>query len=419
MKRRVVITGLGAVTAAGEGAAPLWEAVTNGCSGIDYVSFYEGSPWKPVGAAVRDFNPEKYIAQRKALKVMARDIQLAVAAAALSLDDAGMRSSVFDRGRFGVIVGSGVLNHELDELAYSVQNSLDSEGRLDLNKFGEDGLPALFPLWLLKYLPNMSACHVSILFDLQGPNNTITTGASAGLQAVGEAYRIVERGAADVMLAGGAESKLNPVGLSQYKVLGVLSETGGDPKKIYRPFDAASKGLVVGEGAGFLVLEELEHAKKRGARIYAEVAGFGSSSLTGRKEALGAALEEARLSAREVGYIQASGLGLEEDDLKEAEAIEEVFCNGAGENVLVSASKPVVGFTGFSAGPVDAVVSTLALWNQVIPPVVNFNKPRREFKFRIVADKPVRTKFQNAVTNTFGFGGQCASLVTKGVPRES
>lgn len=411
MKRRIVVTGLGAVTAAGEGAAPLWEAVTNGCSGIDYVSFYEGSSWKPIGAAVKDFNPEKYVAQRKALKVMARDIQLAVAAAALSLDDSGARSSVFDRTRFGVIVGSGVLNHELDELAYSVQNSLGPQGRLDLKKFGEDGLPALFPLWLLKYLPNMSACHVSILFDLQGPNNTITTGASSGLQAIGEACRIIERGAADLMLAGGAESKLNPVGLSHYQVLGVLSEAEDDPKKTYKPFDTASRGLVVGEGAGFLMLEELEHAKRRGARIYAEIAGFGSSSVTGQKEALRAALADARVSEKEVGYIQASGLGLEADDMQEAEAIEEVFCNGTGGNILVSASKPVVGFTGFSAGPVDAVISTLALWNQVVPPVVNFNKPRRGFKFRIVADKPVKAKFKNAVTNTFGFGGQCASLV--------
>ncbi len=410
LKRRVVITGLGAITALGEGAQPLWEAVVAGRSGVDFINFDDES-WKPIGATVKDFSAEKYITQRKALKVMARDIQLAVAASSLALDDAGVKTLELNRGRFGVIVGSGVLNHELDELAYCVQSSVGENGQLDLKKFGEEGLSALFPLWLLKYLPNMPACHISILFDLQGPNNTITTGASSGLQAVGEAYRIIERGGADMMLAGGAESKVNPVGLSQYKILGVLSESA-DPKKACKPFDAEPDGLVVGEGAGFLVLEDLEHAKKRNAKIYAEITGFGSSSGSGQKIAMKAALNEAGVAAGDIDYVQASGLGLEKEDLFEAEALEETF-KTSKQGPFVSSSKPVVGFTGFASGALDLILSTLALQNQAVAPTLNFNKPKREWNFKIVKGAAVKTKLKNAMTNTFGFGGQSVSMVTK------
>ena len=414
MKKRVVITGLGAITALGEGADALWQAAVEGRSGIGFLDVPAGSgAWRVPAATVRGFSPEKFVARRKALKVMARDIQLAVAGASLALDDSGIRGTAFDRERFGVIVGSGVLNHELDELTHSIRNSLDASGRLDLQKFGEDGLSALFPLWLLKYLPNMSACHISILFDLQGLNNTITTGASAGLQAVGEAMRIIQRDDADCMLAGGAESKVNPVGISQYKVLGALSDSssgcaGGD----YRPFDERTRGFVVGEGAGFLLLEELEHAKKRGAKIYAELVGFGSSSKNGRKLAMEAALSDAGVRVSDLHYLQASGLGLKEEDRSEAQAIYDVF-NGAGKNLSVSALKAVTGFTGFSAGALDLIVSTQALWHHTIPPTVNFSKAEKDWGFQIVKDKALRKPISYAMTNAFGFNGQAASVVAK------
>jgi 3-oxoacyl-[acyl-carrier-protein] synthase II len=409
LKKRVVITGLGAITAVGEGAGSLWEAAIEGRSGIRVLDELSAVGAGPVSAGVVDgFSPEKYVEQKKALKVMARDIQLAVAGARLAMDDSKVLSSPFDHERFGVIVGSGVLNHELDELAYSVQNSLDDSGRLDLKKFGDSGLSALFPLWLLKYLPNMSACHISILFDLQGMNNTITTGASSGLQAVGEACRIIERGDADLMLAGGAESKVNPVGISQYRVMGALDASGGK----FRPFDASASGFVVGEGAGFLVLEDLEHAKKRNARIYAEVAGFGSASGSARKAAMQTALKEALLSPSDIRYLQASGLGLKDEDRREAEAIHEVF-NGDGKNLSVSASKPITGFTGFSSGPLDLILSTLALTHQEIPPVGNFTKAEREWGFQIVHGQALKKRMNAAMTNSFGFGGQAVSVVTK------
>ncbi len=410
MKKSVVITGLGAITAVGEGTDALWAAAIEGRSGISFLDEFGGSYERKVLAAViRDFSPEKYVTQKKALKVMARDIQLAVAGARLAIDDSNVETWSFNHERFGVIVGSGVLNHELDELAYSVQNSLDDSGKMNLARFGDSGLSTLFPLWLLKYLPNMSACHISILFDLQGMNNTITTGASAGLQAVGEAFRIIERGGADLMLAGGAESKVNPVGMSQYQLLGALNHTGSAN---FRPFDAAANGFVVGEGAGFLLLEELEHAKKRGAKIYAEVMGFGSASNCGRKKAMEAAIKEAGLKASDVHYLQATGLGLKDEDRREAQAISEVF-NGTGKNLFVSASKPITGFTGFSAGSLDLIVSTLALQHQMIPAVANFSKSERDWGFQIVSGNALKKQMSYAMTNAFGFNGQAVSIITK------
>ncbi len=369
--RRVVITGLGAMTSAGEGSQALWEAVTSKKSGIKPV-FLDGGEAVALAATIENFEPEKYVTQRKSLKVMARDIQLAVAAASLAMGEAGIKTGSFDPDRFGVIVGSGVFNHEIEELSYSVANSLDSNQNLDLQKFGSEGLGSLFPLWLLKYLPNMPACHISILFDLRGMNNTITTGASGGLQAVGEAFRIIERGAADLMLAGAAESKVNPVGLSEYQLLG-----------------ASSDSFAVGEGAGFVVLEELEHAQKRGAKIYAEVIGFGSSYQQGHFFSMNAALKDAKLSPEKISYIQASGIGIAREDQEENKAMKQVF-GDAFSSIRVEKSKSVIGFTGFASGILDLIISTLALKNKK------------------------ETASVSAMTNAFGFNGQTATVVTRG-----
>lgn len=404
--KRVVITGTGAMTALGEGAEALWSAAREGRTGIDRIRFGEnGTEISFPAAAIQNFSPEKFVTQRKALKVMARDIQLAVAAASLALDDALVKSAAVDRRRFGIIVGSGVLNHELDELAYSVLQSLGPDKRLDLKKFGTDGLPALFPLWLLKYLPNMSACHISIFFDLQGPNNTLTTGASAGLGAVAEAFRIIRRGSADLMLAGGAESRLNPLGLSQYRLMNVLSDDG------YRPFDRASRGFIVGEGGGFVVLEELEHAKKRGARIYGEIIGAGTAASDAPALAMKTALAQSGIGARDVDYVQAAGIGLPQEDDREAEAIESVL--GASTDLCVTASKPVTGFTGYSAGALDFILSSLAVSKQEVPPVREAASTACSRGFKLVKDFPAKKKIRHSVTHAFGLKSPSVCVVTK------
>ncbi|OGW90951.1 MAG: hypothetical protein A3D28_01190 [Omnitrophica bacterium RIFCSPHIGHO2_02_FULL_63_14] len=398
MKRSIVITGLGAITALGEGADALWRAAREARSAI------RGLPDGFKGASLEAFEPEKFVTQRKSLKIMARDIQLAVAAASLALEDAGAKAWAGPRDRFGVIVGSGVLNHELDELLASFQASAAPEGGVDLKRFGTDGLSALFPLWLLKYLPNMPACHISIAFNLQGVNNTITSGAAAGLQAVGEAARIIERGAADLMLAGGAESKVNPVGFSHYDVLGVLS------RGAYRPFDERADGIVPGEGAGFVLLEEKEHAIRRGARIYAGVTGFGSSNSSGHAIAMRAALDDAGLGADGVDYLQASGIGIPEEDRLEAGAIEEVF-DGSATRLAVSASKAVTGFTGFSAGPLDLILAARAITEQTVTPAAGLEREQKNWRLAFVKGAPRPMRVRRAMVNASGLGAQCASVV--------
>jgi len=404
MKRRVVITGLGVLCAAGEGHAALWKQIQSGESAIRPLCLGEGQEtFETLAGVVPDFCAEKYIEQRKSLKVMARDIQLAVASAKLAYEDARFPKASIEKTRAGVIVGSGVLDHELDELAYSVQQSLDSERRLDLKRFGEDGMGALFPLWLLKYLPNMPACHISILFDFQGPNNTLTSGASAALQAIGEAFFIIQRGHADVMLAGGAESKTNAHGLSQYQVMRVLSKA--KEPSAYRPFESGRDGFIAGEGAAFLVLEEYERARSRGATIYAEIGGFGSSFYDGRRQALKAAVDDAKITAKDIDFVQGSGIGLDADDSAELEAMRAFFPSEVSAGLL----KPVVGFTGFAAGAVDAASCALAVKEQTVPPST---QNRSVFPFRF-HPKPVKQPIRNALVNTFGFNGQAASLVLK------
>lgn len=411
--RRVVITGLGVLSAAGEGASPLWSALREGRTLIGrYAADAAEGDWNPVGAFIRDFSPEKYVPQRKAIKVMARDIQLAVSAARLAIEDAGTGLSTSPRERFGVIVGSGVLNHELDELAQPILQSLDASGRLDLQKFGGEGLPALFPLWLLKYLPNMPACHISIFFDLQGPNNTLTTGSSSGLQAVGEALRIIQRGSADVMLAGAAESKINPVGMAQYRVLGALASEKGDPRSVYRPFDDCASGLVIGEGATFFLLEEFEHAKRRGAKMYGEVTGFGASSKKGRAVAIRSALDEARLKPSDIDYVHAAGIGIRDEDSLEIEAIDQVL-GAASSGVAVSATKAVTGYTGYNAGTLDLAASLLAMRHEEAPPTVNFEKASRPFRFHLVKEKTLKKKIKFTLTNACGYDGQSAVVAMR------
>lgn len=410
-RRRVVVTGLGAVTAHGEGADALWNAFAEGRSAIDWMAFGDGG-WKVPAAYFSGFAPEKFVSQRKSLKVMARDIQLAVAAASLAMQDARLSPGGYDPDGFGVLVGSGVLNHELDELAYSVRQSLDGSGKLDLQRFGQDGLSALFPLWLLKYLPNMPACHVSIAFDLRGMNNTLTTGGSAGLQAIGEAARIIERGTCDRMIAGGAESKVNPVGLSAYRAMGLLDEKVSDPKDAYRPFASDARGLVVGEASAFVVLEEYEAAKKRGATIVAEVAGYGAASARGIGGAMKRALADAGMTAKELSLVQACGLGLAAEDKLERDAINDVF-NGSASSTWLTGSKPSTGFSGFSSGALDLLLAAQSLRLREVAPYANVAPGRSGLALRVAEKKTADPKLRAALVNSFGLGGQAVSMVLK------
>ncbi|MCD6404681.1 MAG: beta-ketoacyl-[acyl-carrier-protein] synthase family protein, partial [Planctomycetes bacterium] len=339
MRRRLVITGIGIVSPLGLSAEDHFNALVSGTCAIAPISLFEAGDF-PAGfaAEVKGFRANKFVKNRKSIKIMARDIRLAVAAAALAAKDAGISDGTGDPELFGVSIGAGLIPTELDELAAAVSVSLDGQGHFDLAKYGREGLANLFPLWLLKYLPNMLNSHISIENDAQGPNNCITSGNASGLLAIGEAARVIERGQADIMLAGGAESKIHPLSLVRLHMQGKLSTAGDLAEKGPQPFCKNRSGLVVGEAGAIVVIEEAGHAAARGARIYAEVTGFGSScgghlandldaGALAATYAMQAALGDARLNAADVDAVFADASGLPED-AAEATAIAGVLGKG-------------------------------------------------------------------------------------------
>lgn len=424
MSRRVVITGLGVISPIGIGVDAFWESLVAGRSGVGPITFFEtGSFPVKIAAEVKNFDAKQYIKQRKSLKVMARDIQLAVACASLAMTDAGLDTpGKMDPRRFGTSLGAGLIPTEINELGVAIVNSRDGQQQFDIRKFGKEGLEHLFPLWLLKYLPNMLACHISIMYDLQGPNNTITTACAASSQAIGEGFRVIQRGDADAMICGGSDSKINPLSMVRYNLLKVLSTRNDEPTKASRPFDRDRDGMVVGEGAGMLILEELDHAKKRGAKIYAELVGFNStcdgvtvgvtcSDGSARDIAMRAALQAAKVNPEDVDFVSAHATGVKENDRNEALAICRAF-GAAARRVPVGSFKSVMGQLGAGAGAVEAVACVLALQHNVLPPTLNCENPDPECVFPIVRqvrECPVRTVLCNASS----FTGQNASLVLK------
>jgi 3-oxoacyl-[acyl-carrier-protein] synthase II len=385
--------------------------------------FETGSFPVKIAAEVKNFDAKAYIKQRKSLKVMARDIQLAVSCAALAMADAGLdKPGAMDPRRIGTSLGAGLIPTEIDELGIAIVNSRDGQQQFDIRKFGKDGLEYLFPLWLLKYLPNMLACHVSIIYDLQGPNNTITTASAASAHAIGEGLRVIQRGDADAMVCGGSDSKINPLSMVRFNLLKLLSTRNEEPVRASRPFDRDRDGMVVGEGAGGLILEELGHAKKRGAKIYAEAAGFGAtcdgrmeglscSDGSERHTAMRAALDDAKVAPADVDFVSAHAIGVRENDRLEAVAITRAF-QEAATRVPVTSWKSSIGLLAAGAGAVDAVACVLAAQNDMIPPTLHCENPGPECVFPIVREtrkSPVRT----VLCNSCSFAGQNAILVIK------
>jgi len=424
VNRKVVVTGFGALAPNGLDAETFWKACCGGVSGIAPITAFDASGFAVrVAGEVRGFEPKKYVSNPKSLKVMGRNIRFGVAAAAMAMEHAGLKERPPEPTRFGVTIGSGMVPTDLEELASAVMASLDGEGRFDVRKFGEAGQKMLFPLWLLKHLPNMVAAHISILHNAQGPNNTIVTACAASTQAIGEAMRILQRGDADVMLAGGADSRIDPLSLVAYSLLGAVSQSGRPPEKVSRPFDRDRDGFVLGEGAAVLVLESEEHARGRGARIYAEIAGYGSSfdayGITkpepegkGAARSMEAALRDAAVAPSEIDYVSAHGTSTMLNDLMETVAIKRVFGAGA-RKVPCSSIKSMIGHLIGAAGAMEALVSVLAIRDGVVPPTINLEHPDPECDLDYVPGSARRMPVRTVLSNSFGFGGQNAALVIR------
>lgn len=432
-ERRVVITGIGLVSPLGIGLEPFWTSLAERRGAIAPIEAFpvEGLPAN-LGAEVKDFNPKALAipshkkALGKNLKYMARDIQLAVAAAELALADAGLvEPGKVDPTRIGLDLGAGLISSDLDELAPAITLSYGGTETFDYGVYGRDGLNEIDPLWLLKYLPNMLACHISILNDCQGPSNTITEAEAAANLAVGESLRIIIRDRADVMITGGADSKIHPLSLIRMTLLGQMTHWTGEPSQACRPFNRDRDGWVPGEGAGILVVEELEHARARGVKIYGEVLGAGSGCDArpgggldpdgrGTELAIRSALRDAGIEPSQVGHVNAHGAGSQVADLAEARAFHRVF--GPGKSVPVTALKGYMGNLASGCGSVEMVASLLGVNQGLIPPVLNCDDPDPACDLDLVLGEPRPTENPIFLTTNLTRYGQAAALVIRGNP---
>ena len=443
-RKRVVITGIGVVTPVGIGIGDTFDALVERIAGIDRITTFDPSYFPAriageiTGAEVKDCVPKGY---RKATKVMARDIELAVIAAYHAVKDAGLKTKcLVDRGeaeksnvdstRFGANIGAGLICADLTELAGALATAVEdptvpANRAFSLLKWGSEGMQNLTPLWLLKFLPNMLACHVTIVHDCQAPSNTITCGEASSHLAIGEAYRTIERGAADICICGGAESKLNPMGLARQQLLGRLAcDYNDNPAAACRPFDQDRSGAVISEGGGLLILEEMERAKARGARIYAEVAGFGASINAsgwmkpqadgrGLSIAIKKAVADAGLTPDQVDLINAYGVGTREHDLSEAAAIRSAFGDRAAK-IPVLATKGAIGNNGAGSGAIDLAVTAMAFHRGVIPPSCNTDAVDPECGLNVVRGDPSDCRADVAVSMAASLsGGQTAAIVLR------
>ncbi|HEY8504366.1 MAG TPA: beta-ketoacyl-[acyl-carrier-protein] synthase family protein [Gemmataceae bacterium] len=420
--RRAVLTGVGVLSPVGSDRASFWQSLLEGRSGIRAITALDTSALPVrIGGEIPDFSAKKYLLeknQRKALGMMSRPIELGVAAAALALRDAGVGPGTLDPTRFGVEFGAGMLATELDDLVRAAKVSTAPDpGAVSLPVWGGEGMKEIPPKWMLKYLPNMPACHTSILFDAQGPNNTITSSEVASLLAFGEAYRIVGRGLADFMLVGGTESKMNPLSLVRHALFQKLSRRNDAPEKALRPFDRKRDGTVLGEAAAVFGLEELGHARRRGARVLAEVVGFASGFDRGRKGGVLArvirrALADAGIGPGDVDHVNAHGSATVEGDAFEARAVAEVF-GGVRPAVPVFAGKSYVGNTGAAAGVVELLASVQALAEGKLPGTLNHEDPDPACPVAVHTGAPRPVAKPYALKIGFTDLGQCAALVVR------
>jgi 3-oxoacyl-[acyl-carrier-protein] synthase II len=434
-ERRVAITGLGVVTPAGVGVEPFWQGLLAGRGFTRRIDAFDPANFPSrVGGQVADFSARDFVPKtyRKSVKVMARDIEIAVAAADLAFRDAGIVTAGIDAegpdiasDRLGCNIGAGLICVDLDELGVALTTALDEDGRFSLKRWGESGMANLTPLWLLKYLPNMLACHVTIIHAAKGPSNTITCGDASAHLACGEASRQVAQARADVVVAGGAESKLNPMGLLRQTLLKrICAGWDGEPQAACRPFDVRHCGTAVAEGGGLVILEDLDRARARGARVYAEVVGFGSAcdpagidvehANAGSLDlAVAKALADAGIAPGQVDLIVAHGTGVPGEDRCETAA----WRAALGDRCSAIPAAAVTGAIGSlfaGAGGVELAAAALALHRGTVPPTANHVSPDEGCELNLLAE-PKQAELQYVVSGAFSVGGQSGACVLRRV----
>ncbi|WP_296863309.1 beta-ketoacyl-ACP synthase II [Thermosyntropha sp.] len=409
MKRRVVITGLGMVSPLGHDKKVFWDNLIKGKSGIGYIDYFDTNDFPvKIAAQVRDFKVEDYIPKKEARR-MDKFVQYACAAALMAVEDAGIDFVKEDKSKIGVWIGSGIGGIETLEKNHS---NLLSRGVSGIN-----------PFFIPMLIPNMAAGQVSIMLGAKGPNGCTVTACATGTNSIGDAFRIIRDGQADVMIAGGSEAAITPLGLGGFSVMKALSSRNDEPDKACRPFDEAREGFVMGEGGAVVVLEELNHALERGAHIYGELVGYGASAdachmVQPDEEGEGAvlafkmALEDAGIKPEEVDYINAHGTGTRLNDMVETKVIKKVFGEYAYK-LAISSIKAATGHMLGAAGAIELIASVLALENNLVPPTLNLENPAPECDLDYVPLKPREKELKVVMSDSLGFGGHNAVLVVR------
>ena len=407
--RRVVITGIGLVSPIGIGTEANWQALMAGRSGIGPITHFDASAFSArIAGEVKEFDPLRWV-EKKDVKKMDVFIQFAIAAAQFAMDDAKLPIMAENATRVGVFMGSGIGGF----------TSIEREHIELLN----GGPRKISPFFIPASIINLAAGQVSIRFGAKGPNLATCTACSASAHAVGDSFEIIRRGDADAMIAGGSEAAITPMSVGGFAAMRALSTRNGEPGKACRPFDKDREGFIIGEGSGVVVLEERESAIARGARIYAEVVGYGMSGdayhITaptedgnGAVRAMEGALKKAEIPAAQVDYINAHGTSTPHNDRIETLAIKRLFGDHAGK-LAISSTKSMTGHLLGAAGGLEAGISALAVHHQIAPPTVNLDTPDPECDLDYVPGKPRNMKIEYALSNSFGFGGTNAALLFK------
>ncbi len=405
--RRVVITGMGMVTPVGIGVEESWKSVCEGRSGIGPITKFDASAFpSQIAAEVKDFRAEDFMEKQK-IRRFDTFIHFAIASARMAVEDSGLKIDDSNRDRVGCVTGSGIGGLPMIEHFHKI--------------LLEKGPKRISPFFIPGIIANMVAGEIAIEFGARGPNTSITTACAASAHAIGESFRLIREGRADVMITGGSEAVITPLAFGGFCAMHALSQRNDEPEKASRPFDLERDGFVMGEGAGILILEELEHAKKRGAKIYAELLGYGLSgdayhvaapdpNATGAINCMKMALKDAGIRPEDVDYINAHGTSTKLNDASETKAIKEVFGDHAYK-MPISSTKSMTGHLLGGAGAVESIFSILTINTGIIPPTINYENPDPECDLDYVPNKARKAEVKIVLSNSFGFGGTNACLV--------
>lgn len=413
MEKRVVITGLGVISPVGIGKEEYWNALLNGTNGIGPITHFDATEYSArIAGEVKDFNPSDYGIDKKEARHMDPSTQFSVAATKLALDDSKMNLDEEDRDRIGTVIGTGIGGIET---LHNLYNGLFAKGPTRVN-----------PFVVPKMIANMASGQVSIVFGLQGHCASVVTACATGTNSIGDAYRMIQRGELDAAVAGGTEAAVSPGAVAGFAAMKALSTRNDDPAHASRPFDKDRDGFVMGEGAGIVVLEELEHAKKRGAHIYCEIGGYGSNAdayhITApapegiqQSKCMELAIKDAGIKPEDVNYVNAHGTSTHLNDLNESKAIARVFGDHA-KDLLISSTKSMTGHLLGAGGAVEAIACAMTIETGNVHPTINLVEPEDELKelgLNFVPGKAVKADINVAISNSFGFGGHNATLLFK------